>query len=75
MNLNPCKEKKLTNFRVSGHEENFRILEPYQFSIEEALTFIQEEEFIEVSLDGVRVRKKILDIKKRKRDRLEKSKR
>ena len=40
MNLNPCKEKELKNFRVKGHEENFKSLEPKVFTIEEALAFI-----------------------------------
>jgi GTP-binding protein len=69
MTLNPCKQKELKNFRVKGHEENIKINEPKIFTIEEALTFIQGEELLEITPTGLRVRKKILNAKMRKRDR------
>ena len=49
MVLNPCKEKELKNFRVKGHEENFKANEPKVFSIEEALAIIQNEELLEIT--------------------------
>lgn len=69
MVLNPCKVKELKNFRVKGHEENFKINDPKVFSIEEGLTYIQKEELLEITPAGLRIRKKILNAKFRKRDR------
>lgn len=73
MCLNPCKSKELKNFRTKGHEENIKINDPKLFSIEEGLTFIKDEELLEVTPTGLRVRKKILNAKVRKRDRKSKN--
>lgn len=67
MTINPTKEKRLTNFRMTGHEEQIKISDPKVFSIEEALGIIQEDEYLEVTKDQLRIRKKELEASQRKR--------
>lgn len=61
LTVNPCKNKKLTNTRASGSDEAIKLLDPIKFTLEEALEFINEDEYVEVTPDAIRLRKKILN--------------
>jgi GTP-binding protein len=61
LTVNPCKNKKLTNTRASGSDEAIKLLDPITFTLEEALEFINEDEFVEITPDAIRLRKKILN--------------
>ena len=65
LNVNPCKNKQLTNTRASGSDEALTLIKPKEFSLEEALEFIEEDELVEVTPDAIRLGKKILDDKER----------
>ena len=65
--VNVTKSKKLTNTRASGTDEKARIIPPIVFSLEEALEYIKEDEYVEVTPNHVRLRKIILDEIERKR--------
>ena len=67
MNVNPTKEKKLTNMRASGSDNTERIAPPTIFSLEQALEFIAEDEAVEVTPQSVRLRKAVLDVAARHR--------
>lgn len=67
MTVNPCKEKKLTNTRSSGNDDAIKLAPPRTFSLEEALEFIADDEFVEVTPDAIRLRKKFLKETDRKR--------
>jgi GTP-binding protein len=66
--VNPCKEKKATNVRSSTAEENVLLTPPRQFSLEEALEFIEADELVEVTPGSIRLRKRSLDHEDRKRE-------
>jgi GTP-binding protein len=61
MNVNPTKEKKLTNMRASGSDNTERMTPPTILSLEQALEFIADDEAVEVTPKTVRLRKVILD--------------
>jgi len=61
MDVNPTKEKKLTNIRSSTAEELVRLIPPRNLSLEQALEFIREGECVEVTPASVRLRKVVLD--------------
>jgi GTP-binding protein len=61
MDVNPTREKKLTNIRQSTAEELVRLIPPRELSLEQALEFIREDECVEVTPGSVRLRKTILD--------------
>jgi len=65
--INVTKSKKLTNMRASGSDEKARIVPPIIFSLEEALEYIKEDEYVEVTPKSMRMRKIILDELERKR--------
>ncbi|WP_071147714.1 translational GTPase TypA [Bacteroides ihuae] len=65
--VNVTKSKKLTNTRASGTDDKARIIPPVQFSLEEALEYIKEDEYVEVTPKAMRMRKVILDENERKR--------
>lgn len=69
LNVNPCKNKKLTNTRASGSDEALTLIKPKEMTLEEALEFIEDDEYVEVTPDAIRLRKKILDDKERYRQR------
>ncbi len=65
--LNVTKSKKLTNMRASGSDDKVRIAPAIKFSLEEALEYIQEDEYVEVTPKSIRLRKILLDENERKR--------
>ena len=71
--VNPCKEKKLTNMRASGNDETTRLTPPRAIALEEAIGYVQSDELIEVTPSAIRLRKAILDGNKRKAQSRKKS--
>ena len=67
MQVNPTKEKKLTNMRSSTSDELVRLIPHKELSLEQALEFIREDECVEVTPHRVRLRKVILDVNERSR--------
>ena len=65
--INVTKAKQLTNMRASGADEKARIVPPIIFSLEEALEYIKEDEYVEVTPKSMRMRKTILEHTARKR--------
>ena len=65
MNVNITKEKKLTNMRSSTADEAIRLIPPREMTLEKAIEFIADDEYVEVTPKSIRLRKKILDSKKR----------
>ena len=65
--INVTKSKKLTNMRASGSDDKVRIVPPIVFSLKEALEYIKEDEYVEVTPKSMRMRKIILDEIERKR--------
>jgi len=65
--VNVTKSKKLTNMRASGSDVKVRIVPPIEFSLEEALEYIKEDEYVEVTPKSIRLRKIYLDENDRKR--------
>ena len=65
--INVTKTKKLTNMRASGADEKMRIAPPVKFSLEEALEYIQSDEYVEVTPKSIRLRKIYLNETDRKR--------
>ncbi len=65
--VNVTKSKKLTNMRASGADDKAKIVPPVVFSLEEALEYIKEDEYVEVTPNHIRLRKIILDELERKR--------
>mgnify|MGYP001427377381 CR=1 FL=1 len=65
--VNVCKAKKLTNMRASGSDDKIVLPPPVRFSLEEALEYIKDDEFVEVTPKSMRIRKIILDEAMRKR--------
>ena len=68
LDVNPCKNKNLTNTRSSGADEAIVLNRPKIFNLEEALEFIEDDEYVEVTPDAIRLRKKFLDPKDRFRN-------
>ena len=69
MDVNPTKEKKLTNMRASASDDTERMTPPTELSLEQALEFIAEDECVEVTPASVRLRKVVLDQQVRGRER------
>ena len=67
LTVNPLREKKLTNIRAAGSDENIRLTPPLDFSLEQALVFINDDELVEVTPKAIRVRKKLLRKSERRR--------
>jgi len=65
--INITVEKKLTNMRASGSDEKMRIAPAIKFSLEEAMEYIQEDEYVEITPKSIRLRKIYLDENERKR--------
>jgi GTP-binding protein len=69
LNVNICREKKLTNIRAAGRDENILITPHREMGLEEGIEWIAEDELIEVTPQSVRLRKKILKQSERPRRR------
>ena len=67
--INLTKSKKLTNMRSSGADDKLKMAPPIVFTLEEALEYIQEDEYVEVTPDSIRLRKVLLKEHERKRAR------
>ncbi len=65
LDVNPCKNKEMSNTRSKSSDEAINLVSPKKFSLEEALEFIQDDEYVEVTPDNIRLRKAILDPKER----------
>jgi GTP-binding protein TypA/BipA len=69
MDVNPTKEKKLTNIRTHAHDEALRLTPPRPLTLEAALEFIAEDELVEVTPHSIRLRKRALPKHERERER------
>jgi GTP-binding protein len=67
MDVNVTKEKKLTNMRASGSDDNILLEPPREITLEYALEYIEEDELIEVTPQGIRLRKRLLQANDRKK--------
>ena len=67
LNVNPCKNKELTNTRSAHADEAITLNKAKKFTLEEALEFIEDDEYIEITPKEIRLRKKYLDPKTRYR--------
>ncbi|GHU17746.1 GTP-binding protein [Alphaproteobacteria bacterium] len=73
LDVNPTKTKQLTNMRASGKDENIKLSPPRAISLEQALSYIQDDERVEVTPNALRLRKRYLDQNTRKKmSRIEK---
>ena len=69
LEVNPTKSKQLTNIRAAGKDEAIDLIPPRKLSLEQALSYIAQDELLEVTPKSLRLRKKILDPILRKRSR------
>jgi GTP-binding protein len=69
MDVNPAKEKKLTNIRTHSHDEALRLTPPRPLTLEAALEFIADDELVEVTPSNIRLRKRMLAKHERERER------
>ncbi len=68
LEVNVCREKKLTNVRASGaHDKNADLAPPREFSLEAALEYIEDDELLEVTPENIRMRKRIRTETERKK--------
>jgi GTP-binding protein len=67
LDINPVKEKKLTNIRAAGKDEALLLVPPRRMSLEQAIAYVEDDELVEVTPGAVRLRKKHLDPNARKR--------
>jgi GTP-binding protein len=65
LNVNIVKEKKLTNMRASTADEAIRLVPPRILNLEQAIEFIREDVFVEITPKSIRLRKKILKANQR----------
>ena len=68
LNINVCKNKKLTNVRAAGSDDNILLTPPKRLTLEEALEYIADDELLEVTPKTVRLRKRVLEPNLRKRE-------
>ncbi len=61
LNVNVCKNKKLTNVRASGRDDNILLEPPHLMTVEDALEYVGEDEFVEITPQNIRLRKAILN--------------
>jgi len=61
MDVNPIKNKQMTNTRSSGADDAIKVPRPIVLSLEESLEFIEPDELVEVTPESIRIRKKVLD--------------
>jgi GTP-binding protein len=67
LDINPIKEKKLTNIRAAGKDEALLLVPPRKMSLEQAIAYVEDDELVEVTPGAVRLRKRHLDPNARKR--------
>jgi GTP-binding protein len=67
LDVNPTKTKQLTNMRASGKDENIKLSPPRAISLEQALSYIQDDELVEITPSSIRLRKRYLDQTTRKK--------
>jgi GTP-binding protein len=67
LTVNPMKEKKLTNIRAAGKDDNILLDAPVRLTLEQALEFIDDDELVEITPVAIRVRKVFLTESERKR--------
>ncbi len=67
LEVNPLKEKQLTNIRAAGKDEAIRLTPPRRLTLEQALSYIADDELVEVTPHNIRLRKRVLDPNERKR--------
>jgi GTP-binding protein len=65
--VNVCREKKLTNIRSAGKDENVKLPPPHVMSLEESLEYLEDDELLEVTPKALRLRKRILSELERKK--------
>jgi len=65
LDVNAAREKKLTNIRAAGKDENILLVPPRQLTIETAMEWIDSDELVEITPDAIRLRKKILECSRR----------
>jgi GTP-binding protein len=65
INVNPCKEKKLSNMRAAGKDDNVTLSPIKPFTLEQNINFIREDELVEITPRSVRLRKAVLSAQKR----------
>jgi GTP-binding protein len=68
LEINPIKEKKLTNIRAAGKDDAMLLVPPRRMSLEQAIAYIEDDELVEVTPTAVRLRKRYLDPNERKRN-------
>lgn len=69
MEMNACRLKHLTNIRNKGAEEQIKLIPAKIFSLEEAITYIREDELVEVTPKWIRIRKRVLNKDERRRNK------
>jgi GTP-binding protein len=67
LDVNPIKEKKLTNIRAAGKDDAMLLIPPRRMSLEQAIAYIEDDELVEVTPSAIRLRKRYLDPHERKR--------
>ena len=67
MDVNPTREKKLTNMRSKSSDENISLEPPRELTLEAALEYIEDDELIEVTPQNIRLRKRFLSSSDRKK--------
>ncbi len=67
LEVNPIKEKKLTNIRAAGKDDAMLLTPPRRMSLEQAIAYIEDDELVEVTPSAIRIRKRTLDPNQRKR--------
>jgi GTP-binding protein len=67
LDVNPIKEKKLTNIRAAGKDDAMLLIPPRRMSLEQAIAYIEDDELVEVTPSAIRLRKRHLDPHARKR--------
>jgi GTP-binding protein len=68
LDVNPIKEKKLTNIRAAGKDDAMVLIPPRKMSLEQAIAYVEDDELVEVTPAAVRLRKRYLDPHARKRN-------
>ena len=68
LDVNPVRAKQLTNIRAAGSDENIRLTPPRAFTLEEVISYIGDDELVEVTPLSIRLRKRMLNPSDRKKN-------